>query len=65
MSQPREPGWASGLGPNTFPLKVTKGDKVILEVTGVEKKTLDAALFVAPPAFNKFEMPSIPGFKKP
>ena len=65
MSQPREPGWTSGLAANAFPLKVQKGDKVVFEVTAIERRTLDAALFAAPAGFNKFEMPSMPSFKRP
>ena len=65
MSLPKEPGWASGLGYNAFPLKVQKGDKVIFEVTASERKSLDAAPFAAPAGFNKFDMPSVPAFKRP
>lgn len=65
MTQPREPGWASGLGANAFPLRVQKGEKVVFEVTTVERKSLDAALFAPPSGFNKFEMPSMPSFKRP
>ncbi len=59
-SPPKESGWASSLGHNSFPLKAQKGDKVIFEVTAIERRSLDAALFEAPGGFTKFEMPSMP-----
>jgi hypothetical protein len=50
--------WARRLGSDWFPLKVsTVADgKVIMEVTAVEKQTLDAALFAPPADYQK--MPS-------
>lgn len=57
MQPPREAGWAAGLGPGSFPLKVQKGEKVILEVSKVERKGLEAALFAAPAGYRKFSMP--------
>jgi hypothetical protein len=53
---PQEAGWASGLG-GSFPLKAQKGDQVVLEVTKIERKTLDASLFAAPAGYRKFAMP--------
>ncbi|MBI3568161.1 MAG: DUF4412 domain-containing protein [Gemmatimonadetes bacterium] len=53
---PKEPEWQSGLGDGGFPLKVQKGDKVMVEVTKVDKKTLDAALFAPPAGYQKFDM---------
>ena len=60
MSPPKEPGWASDLGPNGFPLKAQKGDKVFFEVTAIERKSLAPALFEAPSGFKKFAMPAMP-----
>lgn len=57
MQPPREAGWSSGLGPNSFPLKVQKGDNVLLLVTKVERKTLEGSLFSAPAGYRKFAMP--------
>jgi hypothetical protein len=57
MQPPREAGWASGLGAGSFPLKVQKGEKVILEVTTIEPKSLEASLFTAPDGYQKFAMP--------
>ena len=56
---PRGPEWQSALDNGAFPLKVQKGDKVTLEVTKIEKKTLDAALFAPPEGFQKFDMGSM------
>jgi hypothetical protein len=48
-------------GDGFFPLKVVnvKGGKseVVMEATRVEKKTLDAALFVPPPDYTEMKMP--------
>jgi hypothetical protein len=63
FSAPQQPGWASQLG-TVFPLRVKRGDKVIMEVTKVEKKTLDRALFEAPPDFRKLDVPMVPGMSK-
>ena len=63
MSPQREAGWMTQLGSRNFPLKVTKGGKTIMEVTAIEKQTLDAALFTAPEGFQSFAMPVRP--KKP
>jgi hypothetical protein len=53
---PKQPGWQAALANGAFPLKVQKGDKVMLEVTRVDKKTLDAALFAPPEGFQKLDM---------
>lgn len=63
MSPQREAGWISQLGSTTFPLKVQKGGKTIMEVTAIEKKSLDAALFAPPEGYQSFQMPVMP--KKP
>ena len=60
MSPQKEAGWLTQLGAASFPLKVTKGGKTIMEVTAIEKKTLDPALFTAPEGFQSFAMPSMP-----
>jgi hypothetical protein len=63
MAPQREAGWVTQLGRRSFPLKVEKGGKVIMEVTAIEKKTLDPALFTAPEGYQSFAMPVMP--KKP
>lgn len=63
MAPQREAGWVGEIGSRSFPLKVAKGGKTIMEVTSIEKKSLDAALFTAPPGFQSFAMPTMP--KKP
>ena len=60
MSPQREAGWLTQLGATNFPLKVTKGGKTIMEVTAIEKKSLDPALFTAPAGYQSFAMPSMP-----
>jgi Domain of unknown function (DUF4412) len=60
MSPQKEAGWIALLGPNSFPLKVSKGGKTVMEVTAIEKKALDAALFVAPEGYQSFAMPKRP-----
>lgn len=57
ISPQKEAGWLAQLGSHAFPLKVEKGGKVILLVTAIEKKPLDAALFAAPEGYQSFAMP--------
>lgn len=57
MQPPQEEGWATGLGAGSFPLKVQKGDKILVEVTKVQRQTLEASLFTAPAGYRKFAMP--------
>lgn len=54
----KESGWLAEVGARSFPLKVTKGGKVIMVVTSIEKKALDPALFAAPAGFQEFTMPT-------
>lgn len=56
----REPTWTSALREQRgFPLKVARaGGATILEVTKIERKTLDPALFVPPADYKKMEMPT-------
>jgi hypothetical protein len=42
-------GWTRDMEKGFFPLKATKNGETVIEVTSIEKKSLDAALF-APPA---------------
>jgi hypothetical protein len=63
MAPHKEAGWIAQLGSTSFPLKVQKGGKKIMEVTSIEKKSLDPALFTAPEGFQSFQMPVMP--KKP
>ena len=60
MSPQRESGWMTQVGSHNFPLKVQKAGKTIMEVTAIEKKTLDAALFEAPEGYQSFVMPARP-----
>ena len=52
----RDPDWQAALDKGAFPLKVQRGGKVTLEVTKIEKKALDAALFLPPEGFQKLDM---------
>lgn len=70
MAPPKpETSWSSSLERASFPLKAQKGDRVIMEVTKIERKSLDAALFAAPEGFQKMgmpgSMPGMPGRKPP
>lgn len=51
--------WSRDLEKGMFPLKVMKDGAVTLEVTAIEKKKLDPALFAAPEGFT--EMPGMGG----
>jgi hypothetical protein len=53
---PQGGGWESHVQ-GGFPLKVQKGGDVIMEVTSIEKKSLDASLFTIPSGFQKMGMP--------
>jgi hypothetical protein len=57
MAPQEEAGWLTKLGDRRFPLKVTKGGKTVMLVTAVDKKTLDASLFVPPEGYQSFSMP--------
>ena len=56
----REDAWTGSLRDQQgFPLKVTRvGGAMIMEVTRLEKKALDASLFAPPPDYEKMEMPT-------
>jgi hypothetical protein len=47
-----------------FPLKITQIEdgqpRTIMEVTGIERKTLDDSLFTIPPGYKKMEIPGMP-----
>jgi len=60
MAPQRESGWIAQLGAGKFPLKAVKNGKTVLEVTAIDKKPLDAALFAAPEGFQSFAMPKRP-----
>ncbi len=62
MAPQQEAEWLSEVGARYFPLKVTKAGKPVIEVTAIERKALDAALFAVPEGFQAFAMP---GPKKP
>jgi Domain of unknown function (DUF4412) len=57
--------WRSKLGKDGFPLKVTKGNTTVLEVTKIEKMSLDPSLFTPPDGWKKFDMPNMPGMRQP
>ncbi|MGH7653389.1 MAG: DUF4412 domain-containing protein [Gemmatimonadaceae bacterium] len=57
MAPQEEAGWLTELGDHNFPLKVTKDGKTVMEVTGIEKKQLDASLFAPPEGYQSFAMP--------
>ena len=53
----RTPVWARGLE-NFFPLRVTDGEgTTVLEVTAIEEKPVDAALFAPPAGYKPMSMP--------
>ena len=49
------PGWQKALE-DMFPLKVVSGGKTVVEVTNIEKKSVDATLFTIPDGFTKLDM---------
>jgi len=53
---PKAESWESGVGDGGFPLKVTKAGKVVMEVTKIDKKALDASLFAPPADYQKLDM---------
>ena len=52
------PAWAAGLE-NAFPLKVSQNNATVMEVTKIERKSLDASLFAPPEGFQKMSMPGM------
>ena len=52
---------------NLFPLKVTPpaGTPGAMEVTKIEKKSLDASLFEVPKGYTQMQMPMMPGMGRP
>ena len=56
----REDAWGGLLRDQQgFPLKVARvGGATFMEVTKIEKKSLDASLFTPPPDYQKMEMPA-------
>jgi hypothetical protein len=49
------------LGKDFFPLKMQKvGGDVVMQVTKIEKKSLDASMFAIPEGYQKMEMPGRP-----
>jgi hypothetical protein len=56
----REAGWSGSLREQQgFPLKVARaGGATIMEVTKIERKRLDPALFAPPADYQKMEMPA-------
>ncbi|MGH7719989.1 MAG: DUF4412 domain-containing protein [Gemmatimonadaceae bacterium] len=61
----REPAWYRELRrEGFFPLRVSEGGEMMMEVTGIERKTLDPALFRVPSDYRKFDMPGAGGIPK-
>jgi hypothetical protein len=53
----KTPAWAKGLE-NFFPLRVTDGEgTTVLEVTAIEEKPVDSALFAPPAGYKPMSMP--------
>lgn len=57
MAPQHEATWMSLVGARSFPLRVTKDGKTMMEATAIDKKPLDAALFTAPDGYQSFSMP--------
>lgn len=59
------PEFAKFVDGGAFPLKMAHIEngqwKTIMEVTGIERKSLDDSLFTVPPDYKKMEFPSLPG----
>lgn len=59
------PEFAKFVEGGAFPLKIAQIEngqpKTIMEVTSVERKSLDNALFTVPPDYKKMEIPGLPG----
>jgi len=55
-----EPAWISKLGPDFFPLRYAKvgQSQATLEVTRIDKRSLDASLFQPPAGFRKMAIPT-------
>jgi hypothetical protein len=52
-------GWLDELRDGAFPLRITRGDgATLLQVTSIERKPLDAALFAVPEGYRKMELPA-------
>ena len=52
------PGWSSELKDGAFPLKVVRGDgTIVLQVTHIARKPLEASLFAVPDGFQKMQLP--------
>jgi hypothetical protein len=53
-----QPDWQAALG-DSFPLRVQQPDgSIAFEVTKIEKKTLEAELFVVPDSYQKMAFPT-------
>ena len=63
MGRRATPAWYEELKDGLFPLKVMRGDETVLEVTGIEKKSLDASLFAPPAGYQKMDLPA--GMRRP
>ena len=48
-------GWTRDMEKGLFPLKATKNGETLIEVTSIEKKTLDAALFAPPAGYTEMQ----------
>ncbi|MBC7788420.1 MAG: DUF4412 domain-containing protein [Anaerolineae bacterium] len=62
-----EPAWIRKLGADFFPLRYSKAGetRAALEVTRIEKRSLDASLFEPPAGFKKVTIPAAGPPRKP
>jgi hypothetical protein len=62
------PEWKRFIEGGAFPLKVSQIEdgqsKTIMEVTGIERKTLDDSLFTIPSGYKKMEIPGMPAGRR-
>ncbi len=62
------PEFAKFIEGGAFPLKISQLEngqpKTVMEVTGIERKSLEDSLFTVPPDYKKMEIPGMPAGKK-
>lgn len=56
-------GWTRDMEKGMFPLKATRNGETLIEVTSIERKSLDASLFAPPAGYT--EMPGMGGGRPP
>lgn len=67
MGRGGEPAWLKKLGGDFFPLRYSRAGQAgaSIEVTHIEKRTLDKSLFEPPPGYRKMTMPDGKASRKP